>query len=54
MFKKFINITGELTWTLVGSFIVIITLSGSTQALAIKASLIAVLVHYSYCYMKDE
>lgn len=46
--KKLWTITGDLIWTIVGSVIVIITLSGDTQKIALYLTVAGGLVHYIY------
>ncbi len=46
--KKLWNITGDLIWTIVGSTIVIITLSGDTQKIALYLTVAGGLLHYIY------
>ena len=46
--KKLWDITGELIWTIVGSVIVIITLSGDSQKIALYLTLAGGLIHYIY------
>jgi hypothetical protein len=46
--KKLWDITADLTWTIVGSVIVIITLSGDTQKIALYLTLVGGVVHYLY------
>jgi len=52
--KKFLNITGGLAFTLAGSTVVFITLSGQTRKTAMIATGVAVLVHYIYEMSKEE
>ena len=52
--KKIWNITADLTWTLVGSVIVLITLSGETQKIALYLTVGGLLVHYAYKLMQPE
>ena len=52
--KKMWNITADLTWTLVGSAIVLITLSGETQKIALYLTVGGLLVHYAYKLMQPE
>jgi hypothetical protein len=46
--KKIWIITGDLIWTIVGSVIVIITLSGDTQKIALYLTIAGGVVHYFY------
>jgi hypothetical protein len=46
--KKLWKITGDLIWTIVGSTIVIITLSGDTQKIALYLTITGGIVHYIY------
>lgn len=46
--KKLWNITADLVWTIVGSVIVIITLSGDTQKIALYLTLAGGAIHYIY------
>lgn len=46
--KKLWDITADLTWTLVGSVIVLITLSGDTQKIAFYLTVGGLAVHYIY------
>ena len=52
--KKFLNITGGLAFTLAGSTVVFITLSGQTRKTAMIATGVAVLVHYIYELTKND
>ena len=55
MWKKIFDSTLGLAWTLVGSIIVIITLSGETQKIAIWLTIGALVAHYALVLMnKDE
>lgn len=45
MLKKFISEAGALSWTLAGTAVVIITLSGKVQAQAFWISVAALAVH---------
>ena len=49
---KFLNkiwkTTADLTWTIVGSVIVIITLSGDTQKIALYLTVAGGVIHYIY------
>ena len=46
--RKLWDVTADLTWTLVGSVIVLITLSGDTQKIAFYLTLGGLVVHYIY------
>jgi hypothetical protein len=46
--KKLWDTTADLTWTLVGSVIVLITLSGETQKIALYLTVGGLFVHYIY------
>jgi len=46
--RKLWDITADLTWTLVGSLIVLITLSGDTQKIAFYLTVGGLVVHYVY------
>jgi hypothetical protein len=46
--KKIWIITGDLIWTIVGSVIVIITLSGDTQKIALYLTIAGGVIHYFY------
>jgi len=46
--RKLWDITADLTWTLVGSVIVLITLSGDTQKIAFYLTVGGLLIHYVY------
>jgi hypothetical protein len=52
--KKLWDITAGLAFTLAGSFVVYITLSGTTQRLAGIATLIALFVHYLHEILKND
>jgi hypothetical protein len=52
--KKLWDITAGLAFTLAGSFVVYITLSGATQRLAGIATLIALFVHYLNEILKND
>jgi hypothetical protein len=52
--KRLWNITADLTWTLVGSVIVLITLSGETQKIAFYLTASGLLVHYLYKLTQSE
>jgi hypothetical protein len=46
--KKIWTITADLVWTVVGSTIVIITLSGDTQKIALYLTIAGGMIHYVY------
>lgn len=46
--RKLWDVTADLTWTLVGSVIVLITLSGDTQKIAFYLTVGGLIVHYVY------
>jgi hypothetical protein len=52
--KKLWNTTADLTWTLVGSVIVLITLSGETQKIAFYLTVGGLFVHYVYKLTQSE
>ena len=52
--KKLWDITAGLAFTLAGSFVVYITLSGTTQRLAGIATLFAIFVHYLHEILKND
>lgn len=52
--RKLWNITADLTWTLVGSVIVLITLSGDTQKIAFYLTVGGLLIHYVYKLTQDS
>jgi hypothetical protein len=52
--KKIWDITADLTWTLVGSVIVLITLSGETQKIAFYLTVGGLFVHYVYKLTQSE
>lgn len=49
--KKIWDITADLTWTIVGSVIVIITLSGDTQKIALYLTVAGGVIHYIYKFL---
>ena len=51
--KKFLRVLGELSWTLAGTGLVLITLSGNTRKLGIYISLIGLVV-YLVALMGEE
>lgn len=52
--KKLWDITADLTWTLVGSVIVLITLSGDTQKIAFYLTVGGLIVHYLYKLLQPK
>lgn len=52
--RKLWDVTADLTWTLVGSVIVLITLSGDTQKIAFYLTVGGLIVHYIYKLSKSE
>lgn len=55
--KKLWEITADLVWTIVGSVIVIITLSGDSQKIALYLTIAGGAIHYIYKFLdgsKDE
>jgi len=54
MIKKFIDTTAGLAFTLAGSAVVFITLSGDTRRIAMISTGVAVLVHYTYELTKKD
>lgn len=52
--RKLWDITADLTWTIVGSVIVLITLSGDTQKIAFYLTVGGLAVHYVYKLSKSE
>jgi len=52
--RKLWNITADLTWTLVGGIIVLITLSGDTQKIAFYLTVGGLVVHYIYKLLQSE
>lgn len=52
--KKLWDITGALAFTIAGSVIVFITLSGETRKVAMIATAIALVVHYIYTILKND
>lgn len=52
--KKLWDITADLTWTIVGSVIVLITLSGDTQKVALYLTIGGTIIHYIYKLMQDS
>ena len=55
MIKKFFKETSALAWTLGGTGLVLITLSGPTRALGIWISAISLVVHFlGVLFSEDE
>jgi len=54
MIKKFLETTAALSFTLAGSTVVFITLSGDTRKIAMIATGVAVVVHYIYELSKKD
>lgn len=54
MIKKFVDTTAGLAFTLAGSAVVFITLSGDTRRIAMIATGTAVVVHYAYELTKRD
>jgi len=52
--RKIWDITADLAWTLAGSIIVIVTLSGTTQAVAMWITISATAVHYVYKLLSSD
>lgn len=52
--KKIWDITAGLAFTLAGSLVVYVTLSGETQRIAGIATLTALLVHYIHEILKND
>lgn len=52
--KKLWGITADLAWTLAGSIIVLVTLSGKTQSIALWITIIATVIHYIYKLISSE
>ncbi len=44
--KRFLKEVHATTWTIAGTGLVLITLTGSTRALGLGISLIAVIIHF--------
>lgn len=51
--KKFLDITGGLAFTLAGSTVVFITLSGQTRKIAMIVTGLALFIHYVYEMSKE-
>jgi len=55
MIKRFFKETSALSWTLGGTALVLITLSGPTKVLGLWISAIALVVHFlGVLFSKDE
>lgn len=54
MIKKFLETTAGLAFTLAGSTVVFITLSGDTRRIAMISTAVAVVAHYTYELSKRE
>jgi hypothetical protein len=55
MIKKFFKETSALSWTLGGTCLVLITLSGPTRALGLWISAISLVVHFlGILFSEDE
>jgi hypothetical protein len=54
LFKKFISETAALSFTIAGSVIVYVTLSGETRTIALVATLAALAVHYVHVLLKND
>jgi hypothetical protein len=52
--KKFANETAALSFTLAGSVVVFITLSGDTRRMAMIATGVALFVHYVHVMLKND
>jgi hypothetical protein len=52
--KKMWDITAGIIFTLAGSLVVYVTLSGTTQKIAGVSTLIAILVHYVHEILKND
>jgi hypothetical protein len=52
--KKFVNETAGLAFTLAGSAIMFVTLSGNTRNVAMVATGIALFVHYVHVMLKND
>ena len=52
--KKFANETAALSFTLAGSVVVCITLSGDTRRMAMIATGVALFVHYVHVMLKND
>lgn len=55
MIKKFFKETSSLSWTLGGTALVLITLSGTTQAIGLWISAISLVAHFlGVLFTSDE
>lgn len=54
MFKKLLNETHALAWTLAGTGTVLITLSGQTRTYGIWISVGALIIHLLGALLKDD
>lgn len=54
MIKKFFKETSALSWTLGGTALVLITLSGTTRAIGIWISAISLVVHFFGVLFSEE
>ncbi len=52
--RKFVNETAALSFTLAGSVVVFITLSGDTRKTAMIATGVALAVHYVHVLLKND
>ncbi len=52
--KKIIDETAGLLFTLAGSVVVFITLSGQTRTIAIVATAIALVLHYAHALFTND
>ncbi len=52
--KKFIEEVSGLIWTLAGTGLVLITMSGSTKTLGIGISVVALILHIFTVILKSE
>ena len=52
--KKYANETAALSFTLAGSVVVFITLSGDTRRMAMIATGVALFVHYVHVMLKND
>ena len=52
--KKFAKETAGLAFTLAGSVVVFVTLSGETQRIAIIATAVALIVHYVNAMLTND
>lgn len=53
-FKKFAKETAALSFTLASSVIVFVTLSGTTQTIALAATITALAVHYTKVMLEND